>query len=328
MAPAVLDEIVSGIPKFSDPNMLVGTETADDAGVYRLSDDIAIINTVDYFTPIVDDPYTFGAIAVTNSLSDVYSMGGVPRTALNIVLWDKTLPTSALGDILRGGAETLQKAGCTLVGGHSVEAPELMYGTAVTGVVHPDQFVRNCDARVGDALVLSKPLGVGILATAAKFDKIRFDQLQPAIDGMTLLNNGAGEVLREFGAHAATDITGFGLLGHAHEMAEGSGLAIEIHADSVPALDLVLEQIADGIHTAACGTNKEYLGDAIAFDDSVTPEWRQLLMEAETSGGLLLSVDPSQADDVVDALKLKGCAQAAVVGRVIEGESGRIEVRA
>ncbi len=324
----MLDEIVSGIPRFSDPNMLVGTETADDAGVYRLSDDIAIINTVDYFTPIVDDPYTFGVVAVTNSLSDVYSMGGVPRTALNIVLWDKTLPTRALGDILRGGADTLHKAGCTLVGGHSVEAPELMYGTAVTGVVHPDQFVRNCDAKVGDALVLSKPLGVGILTTAAKFDKIRFDQLQPAIDGMTMLNSGAGEVLREFGAHAATDITGFGLLGHAHEMAAGSGLTIEIHADSVPALDLVIEQIGAGIYTQASGTNKEYLGDTISFDDAVTPEWRQLLMEAETSGGLLMSVDPGQADKVVEALKLKGCSQAAVVGRVIEGESGRIEVRA
>ncbi|MBT3269398.1 selenide, water dikinase SelD [Candidatus Poribacteria bacterium] len=324
----MLDEIVSAIPKFADPNMLVGTETADDAGVYRLSDDLAIINTVDYFTPIVDDPYTFGVIAVTNSLSDVYSMGGVPRTALNIVLWDKTLPTSALGDILRGGADTLHKAGCALVGGHSVEAPELMYGTAVTGVVHPDEFVRNCDAQVGDTLILSKPLGVGILTTSAKYDKISAAQLQPAIDSMSMLNDGAGEVLREFGAHAATDITGFGLLGHAHEMAAGSGLAIELHADAVPALDHVIEQIGQGVYTMVCGTNKEYLGDAIAFDDGVAPEWQQLLMEAETSGGLLLSVEPGKAADVVEGLKMKGCSQAAVVGRVIDGESGRIEVRA
>ena len=308
--------------------MLVGTETADDAGVYRLTDDLAIINTVDYFTPIVDDPYTFGVVAVTNSLSDVYSMGGVPRTALNIVLWDKTLPTSALGDILRGGADTLHKAGCALVGGHSVEAPELMYGTAITGVVHPDEFVRNCDAKVGDALVLSKPLGVGILTTSAKFDKIRPDQLQPAIDSMCMLNSGAGEVLREFSAHAATDITGFGLLGHAHEMAAGSGLAMEIHASAAPVLDMVIDQIGQGIHTQASQTNKEYLGDKVQFDDGVPPEWRQLLLEAETSGGLLMAVDPATADDVVEALKLKGCSQAAVVGAVVDGESGHITVRA
>lgn len=317
---------MGGLPRFLDPRLLVGMETSDDAGIYLLADDLAIINTVDYFTPIVDDPFTFGAIAVTNGLSDVYSMGGVPRTALNIVLWDKTLPPWVLNEILRGGAETLHRAGCALVGGHSVEATELMYGVAVTGTVHPQRFVRNCDAVVGDVLILTKPLGVGILATAAKYDEIRDDQLQPAIDSMLALNDAAAEVMREYGARASTDITGFGLLGHAHEVAKGSGVAIEIHAEHAPILDHVLTLIAQDTRTRASRTNREFLGDYLAFDAGVSVEWQQALLEAETSGGLLLAFPPERADAALVALRSRGCSHAAIVGRVVEGRAGALRV--
>lgn len=301
-------------------------ETADDAGVYRLRDEVALVHTVDFFTPIVDDPYTFGAIAVVNALSDVYAMGGTPLTALNVVLWDKTLPEAVLGEILRGGAETLQRAGCVLVGGHSVEAPELMYGVAVTGTVHPRHLLRNNGAQPGDLLLLTKPLGVGVLTTAAKYDEIAEEELQPAIASMLTLNDVSAEVMLAFGAHASTDVTGFGLLGHLFEMAKGSGVAAEVWAHRVPVLDKVLELIRRETRTRAPRLNRAYLGEALHIETSVPQEWRQLLLEAETSGGLLVAFPPERAEAALGELHRRGVRTAALIGKLFAGEPGTLHV--
>jgi len=301
-------------------------ETADDAGVYRLTDEVALVNTVDFFTPIVDDPYTFGAIAVANALSDLYSMGGKPLTALNLVMWDKTLPDEVLGEILRGGAETLQRAHCALVGGHSVDAPELMYGVALTGTVHPARIVRNCDAQTGDVLILTKPLGVGILATAAKYDEIAPEALQPAIDSMLTLNDVSAGVMLDLGAHASTDVTGFGLLGHLYEMAKGSGKALEISVQRVPVLDGVLSLIRQGTRTRAPRLNRAYIGEGLQFDEDVPEEWRQLLLEAETSGGLVLAFPPNRAAAALEELRRRGVSFASVIGQVTDGPPGVVRV--
>ena len=230
--------MLHGLPATDDPNLLVGIETSDDAGVYQLTEDLAIINTTDYFTPIVDDPYTYGAIAATNSLSDVYSMGGVPKTALNITYWPKDqLDFEILGEILRGGAEKVKEAGAVSLGGHTVTSKELMYGLAVTGIVHPDRVVRNFGAKPGDGLILTKQLGTGILTTGLKFDKVSDDVLPQIVESMGRLNASASEVMQKHGVHACTDITGFGLLGHGSEMAQGNDVRLEIFADKVPYFD-------------------------------------------------------------------------------------------
>jgi len=322
----VLEHVLGALPKFADPNLIVGMETADDAGVYRLADDLAIIHTVDYFTPIVDDPYTFGGIAIANALSDVYSMGGTPRTALNIVLWDKTLPTEVLGDILRGGADMLLRAGCTLVGGHSVDSPELMYGAAVTGTVHPGRVIRNCDAMPGDVLILTKPLGVGILATAAKYDGIGSDELQPAVDSMMTLNDLAAQVMLDHHGRASTDVTGFGLVGHGYEMAKGSGCGLELIANRVPVLDGVLRLINAGTHTRAPGLNRAYVGSLLHCSDGVDSHRAQLMLEAETSGGLLIAFPADHANAALDAMRAAGLAYASVVGTVIDAPAGTVRI--
>ena len=221
-----------------DPNLLVGTETSDDAGVYQLSEELAIINTTDYFTPIVDDPYDYGAIAATNSLSDVYSMGGIPKTALNITCWPKDqLDLGILHDVLRGGADKVKQAKAVSLGGHTVTSQELMYGLAVTGVVHPDRIVRNFGAKPGDALILTKRLGVGILTTGLKFNKISETVLPEIVESMARLNASASEVMQQHNVHACTDITGFGLLGHGFEMAQGNGVRLEFFAEKIPVFD-------------------------------------------------------------------------------------------
>ncbi len=310
-----------------DPNLLVGTETSDDAGVYRLTDDLAIINTVDYFTPIVDDPYTFGAIAATNSLSDVYSMGGVPKTALNIVYWPKDrLDLEILGEILRGGAEKVKEAGAVLVGGHTVDAPELMYGLAVTGVVHPQQIARNYGAQPGDVLILTKRLGVGILTTGLKMKKISDDVLSRVVESMTRLNRTASEVMQKYGVHACTDITGYGLLGHGFEMANGNGVRLEIFAEKVPHFDEAPQLVKKGIYTRAYRANSEFLGDRVTFAPSVSEEMRHILLEAETSGGLLIALPEANANDALAELHNRDCPEAAVIGRVAGSSKAEIYV--
>ena len=310
-----------------DPNLLVGIETSDDAGVYQLTPDLAIINTTDYFTPIVDDPYTYGAIAATNSLSDVYSMGGVPNTALNISYWPKDqLDFEILGEILRGGAEKVKEAGAVSLGGHTVTSQELMYGLAVTGVVHPDRVVRNFGAKPGDALILTKQLGIGILTTGLKFDKVGADVLPQIVESMVRLNASAAEVMQKHCVHACTDITGFGLLGHGFEMAQGNGVRLEIFVDKVPYFDDAPRLVKEKTYTRAYLANTKFLEEAVTFTAGVSEEMRHILMEAETSGGLLFALPETEVDEALAELHARDCREAAVVGRVAEASEAEIYV--
>ncbi len=307
--------------------MLVGTETSDDAGIYRISDDIALVNTVDYFTPIVDDPYTFGAIAATNSLSDVYSMGGVPKTALNITCWPKDdLDLSILGDIIRGGADKAVESGTALVGGHTVDSPELMYGLAVTGIVHPEKFVKNYGARPGDVLVLTKNLGVGILTTGLKFNKISDDVLPQLVESMTRLNASASSVMLKYNASACTDVTGYGLLGHASEMAGGNDVRLQINSSDVPFFEDAPALVAKKTYTQAYLANTKFLSDKVTFRSSVSEAMRHILMEAETSGGLLFALPAEDADAAVQELHANDCPEAAIIGEVVAADGAHIEV--
>jgi selenide,water dikinase len=320
----VLAQVLRGVPKPTDPNLLVGSDHFDDAGVYRLDDDTAIVTTVDFFPPLVDDAYQFGRIAAANSLSDIYAMGGRPICALNIVGFpDQELSFEVLGEILRGGAERVAAAGAVVAGGHSVRDSEIKFGLAVTGVIHPDRILTNAGARVGDVLILTKPLGSGSLTTAAKQGKINQADLAEAIEVMTDLNAAACEaaiavgVNCESGVHAATDITGFGLIGHAHELAEASGVTIEIDAKAVPLMKRVLELAAMGVVTRAAKSNFEYIGSR--FENRGADETLvKVLADAQTSGGLLLSVSSDRADALLQGLIRRQTRAAVVVGRAVE----------
>ncbi len=285
------------------------------------------MNTVDYFTPIVDDPYTFGAIAATNSLSDVYSMGGVPKTALNITCWPKDdLDLEILGDIVRGGAEKAIESGAALVGGHTVDSPELMYGLAVTGVVHPNKFVKNYGARLGDVLILTKNLGIGILTTGLKFNKISDEILPQVVESMTRLNASASQVMLKNGVTACTDVTGYGLLGHASEMAEGNNVRLQIDSSAVPFFDDAPSLVAKKTYTQAYLANTKFLSDKVTFKSSVSAEMQHILMEAETSGGLLFALPAENADAAIKELRTNDCPEASVIGEVVGTDAAHIEV--
>ncbi len=282
---------------------------------------------MDYFTPIVDDPYTFGAIAATNSLSDVYSMGGVPKTALNITCWPKDdLDLSILGDIIRGGADKAVESGTALVGGHTVDSPELMYGLAVTGIVHPEKFVKNYGARPGDVLVLTKNLGVGILTTGLKFNKISDDVLPQLVESMTRLNASASSVMLKYNASACTDVTGYGLLGHASEMAGGNDVRLQINSSAVPFFEDAPALVAKKTYTQAYLANTKFLSDKVTFRSSVSEAMRHILMEAETSGGLLFALPVEDADAAVQELHANDCPEAAIIGEVVAADGAHIEV--
>ena len=282
---------------------------------------------MDYFTPIVDDPYTFGAIAATNSLSDVYSMGGVPKTALNITCWPKDdLDLSILGDIIRGGADKAVESGTALVGGHTVDSPELMYGLAVTGIVHPEKFVKNYGARLGDVLVLTKNLGVGILTTGLKFNKISDDVLPQLVESMTRLNASASSVMLKYNASACTDVTGYGLLGHASEMAGGNDVRLQINSSDVPFFEDAPALVAKKTYTQAYLANTKFLSDKVTFRSSVSEAMRHILMEAETSGGLLFALPAEDADAAVQELHANDCPEAAIIGEVVAADGAHIEV--
>lgn len=282
---------------------------------------------MDYFTPIVDDPYTFGAVAATNSLSDVYSMGGVPRTALNITCWPKDdLDLSILGEIVKGGADKAAESGAALVGGHTVDSPELMYGLAVTGVVHPEKFVKNYGARPGDVLILSKNLGIGILTTGLKFNKIGDEVLPQVVESMTRLNATASQVMLKYGATACTDVTGYGLLGHASEMAEGNNVRLQIESSAVPYFDAAPSLVAKKTYTQAYLANTKFLSEKVTFKSSVSEEMRHILMEAETSGGLLFALPSENADAAINELRGLDCSEASVIGEVVDANTAHIEV--
>ncbi len=303
----------------------MGTATADDAGVYQLTDDTALIQTVDFFTPLVDDPYTFGQIAAANSLSDVYAMGGRPLTALNIVAFPScSLPPEALLAILKGGYDKVAEAGAIIVGGHTIDDPEVKYGLSVTGVIHPARVWTNAAARAGDALVLTKPLGTGVLATAAKAELFATG-VAAATVSMATLNRAAAEAAAGFAVHACTDVTGFGFLGHLSEMTTAGGLRAEIDSRALPFFPEAPEAAAMGLVPAGAYANREYL-TKISFAAAVPENLRDLCFDPQTSGGLLLCLPAAEAPALVAALHEAGVAAAAIVGRITGKGDGEIDV--
>lgn len=313
-------QVLRQLRRWSHPDLLVGTETLDDAGVFRVSDELALVQTVDFFPPLVNDPYAFGQIAAANALSDVYAMGGEPLTALNIVGFpDKELPSETLVAILNGGGDKVRESGAVVVGGHSVRDAEVKYGLAVTGRVHPQRIWTNAAARPGDLLVLTKPLGSGVLCSAAKSGAMHEDELGEAIAVMTALNRGARDAAAGTGVDACTDVTGFGLVGHAFEMAEGSGVSIELHASAVPLMKRALEFARSGVLTRASNTTRTHLGERLEVEGGVEAALAGVLMDAQTSGGLLLSVAANRAAALLSALRDAGTPCAAVVGQVGAG---------
>ena len=321
---AELRSVMERVSPATDERVLVGYGSSDDAGVYLLRDDLAIVSTVDFFTPIVDDPYDFGRIAATNALSDVYAMGGTPLCALNIVAFPEDLDLEILAQILEGGATVARSAGTAVIGGHTIKDAEPKYGMAVTGVVDPKRIVTNANARPGDALVLTKPLGTGILTTALKRGAIEPSDLEQAVRAMTTLNAAAARAMLAAGARAATDITGFGLLGHGGGMARASGVRLEIDSGAVPFMDRVLTLIEDGVVPGGTRHNAETHAAFTEFAPSVPDAVRIGLSDAQTSGGLLISVSRDRVDTLTLELQKSGTL-AAIVGDVREGAG--IEVR-
>jgi selenide,water dikinase len=310
------------------PDLLVGTETLDDAGVFRVSDELALVQTVDFFPPLVDDPRDFGRIAAANALSDVYAMGGEPMTALNIVCFpDKALDFNVLAAILNGGAEVVARAGAVIVGGHSVRDEEIKYGLAVTGRVHPRRFLTNAGARPGDMLVLTKPIGSGVLTSAAKSGKLRQDDLREAILVMSALNRPGRDAAMAVGVNACTDVTGFGLIGHAFEMACGSKLSILLDASAVPLMEHTLAMADQGVVTRAHLGTREHLAECLVVDAGVDETRLKVLLDAQTSGGLLLSVAPDRCEALAAELQMRDALCAAIIGRTEPGDAGRIHVR-
>jgi selenide, water dikinase len=315
---ALLAPLVQALPQPDDPNLMVGVSTSDDAGVYRLRDDLALVQTADFFTPIVDDPYDFGRIAATNALSDVYAMGGRPVSALNLVAWSVAeLGSEMLGEVLRGGHDVVAAAGAVIVGGHTIDDPEPKYGLAVTGVIDPADLITNAGGRAGDALVLTKPLGAGAVTTSLKKGLVTEDVLAAAVEVMTELNAAAARAARAAGAHGMTDVTGFGLLGHLHELTLASSVAAVVEAASVPAIEGARELLEDDRSVAGGSrNNRRYAEEFATFADEVEEVDRRLVTDAMTSGGLLVAVSPDRAGEL----------PGAVVGRLIDGEPGTITV--
>jgi selenide,water dikinase len=325
--PGYLLPLLGLLPEVRDPNVLVGSATSDDAAVYKLSDDLALVLTTDFFTPIVDRPYDFGAVAAANALSDVYAMGGRPLTALNLVGFpDQKLPVEVLAEILRGAADKAAEAGIAVVGGHTIKAEEPIFGLAVVGTVHPRKVLTNAGARPGDALVLTKPLGLGVITTAAKNGEDRLGAIADAIRVMATLNRAAAEVLAAAEVHALTDVTGFGLLGHLRNVTAASGVTARVWADAVPVLPAAREYVGAGIAPGGTHANWKFLADWVTYAPDVAKEEQLLLCDAQTSGGLLASVPATAAGGLVRALHAAGVTAAAVVGRVEGAGSGRITV--
>jgi selenide,water dikinase len=307
------------------PYLLVGTETGDDAAVYRLNDETALILTVDFFPPITDDPFEFGSIAAANSLSDVSAMGGRPLLALNIVGFPTSLDKAILGQVLRGGYTKASEAGCLIVGGHTVDDPEPKYGLSVVGIVEPGKQVTNAGARPGDALVLTKPLGTGIITTAGKQGRVSPEALQGAVTAMATLNRAAAEAMVKVGAHAATDITGFGLMGHLKSMVKGSRVGAQVQLGRVPVLPGTWELLEQGVAPGGTHRNRQSVADAVQWHPDLTEREQLLLCDAQTSGGLLISVAGDKKEALLSELKAAGVGVAAVVGEITEGPEGQIK---
>jgi selenide, water dikinase len=333
LSPAILDSVLKRLPRQVDSNVLVGFETSDDAAVYRLSDDLAIVQTVDFFTPIVDDPSLFGQVAAANSLSDVYAMGGRPISALTIVAFPTSGAPEILEAILRGGLSKMSEASCTVVGGHSIRDDELKFGYAVTGVIHPGKIWKNIGARPGDLLLFTKPLGTGVIATALKQGLAEQAWVAAATDSMTRLNGDAATALHEVEAmkngespiHAVTDVTGFGLLGHAREMAVGSAVSMKINHKQIAYLPGAVEAARGHFFSGGLKNNRDFCEGCVNFVDQVTEEFRALLFDPQTSGGLLVSIAPDSAEAAIAALK-RFDVSAQIIGEIIPRRSPLIEI--
>ncbi len=327
IGPSDLQEVLRGLSfREPHPNLLVGLDTNDDAGVYRLNDDLALVQTVDFFTPIVDDPYSFGQVAAANALSDVYAMGGTPLTVLNIVAFPiNKLEKSVLAEILKGAGDKVAESGATLVGGHSIEDNEPKFGLAVTGTIHPANIRTNAGAKPGDRLILTKPIGVGILTTSIKKDLLSEAEIHNVTAVMATLNKTASEVMAGFEVHACTDVTGFGLLGHASEMAKGSGVGIEIERSKVKILPRVRELAEAGQVPGGTKKNYAHIADSVTYASGLDEIDQWILCDAVTSGGLLMAVKGEQADELLKAL-LEAGVDAFEFGRTTDRHPGQIEV--
>jgi selenide, water dikinase len=317
--------VLGKLARQHDPNVLVGFDTADDAGVYKISADQALVQTVDFFTPIVDDPYTFGQIAATNSLSDVYAMGGRPLSALAMVCFPEKGDLDILERILAGGLSKMMEAGCAVIGGHSVRDPEIKFGYAVTGTIHPERVWKNATAREGDRLILTKALGTGVISTAIKRGEAKQTWIDAATKSMTTLNARASEIAARFRVHAATDITGFGLIGHLREVAKGSGVSIRINAASVPLLEGAIECVRAGFVPGGLNANRDFAECLVGYDGEVPDVIKTLLFDPQTAGGLLLSVGAEDSSALAGELKGAGML-AAEIGEIQPGGKPLIRV--
>jgi selenide, water dikinase len=319
--------VLSGLPEQPrDENVLVGFDKADDAGVYLLRDDLAIVQTVDFFTPIVDDPYVYGQIAALNSINDVWAMAGTPLTALAITCFPKKgVDPAILGEIMRGGLQTLNKYGVTLIGGHSVDSEQIMFGYAVTGVIDPAKIATNAGARPGDVIILTKPIGTGVISTGIKFGQASPEKVAASVETMLTPGRYAAEAMREFGVKGATDVTGFALLGHAWEMAKASKVTIEVDAGAVPWLQGALELATAGMLTSGNKTNRDYVGGDIKIEDSVDEDLIRLLFDPQTAGGMLISVAPGQVQKMLERLN-EQYPRAVIIGGVVDKAEHAIKV--
>ncbi len=327
MGPEDLAEVLKDLPIPKSPKVLVGLETSDDAGVYQLTDDIALVQTADFFSPIVDDPFTFGQIAVANALSDVYAMGGKPLTALNLVAFPiKTLPPSVLKEILRGGLSKMVEAEVALIGGHTVEDPEVKYGLSVTGIIHPGKILTNTGAKPGDQLILTKPIGTGIIATALKGGMASEESVSRMVKSMTALNKEAAKWMPTFGAHACTDITGFGLIGHAIEMVLGSQVGMVIHSKRIPIFPEALEYAKLGMVPGGARSNRDFFSCRVQILSDISDLLLDLFYDPQTSGGLLISLPSDKAEELVQTLKKEENIDAVVVGSVVAEPLGKIQI--
>jgi selenide,water dikinase len=321
LAPGDLAQVLSKLPKQPSENVIVGFSTADDAGVFRLSDDTALVQTLDFFTPVADDPFVYGQVAAVNSLNDVYAMGGTPLTALSIVCYPQKGDWDILGEILAGGQSAMNAENVVVIGGHSVDDQEMKFGYAVTGIIHPDRVITNAGARPGDVIVLTKPIGTGAINTAVKKGIASAETIAAAIEAMTTSASTASKAMQKVGASACTDITGFGLLGHAYEMARASNATFEIRSDAVPLLPDVLDLIRQGMLTRGDKNNRDYVGDTVNISSGVSGEMQSALFDPQTAGGLMISLSEVNVDEF-----LRNIPDAKQIGTVREPGAYLIEV--
>lgn len=319
--------MLKGMPALSDPRILAGSHYSDDAAIFKINETTTIVQTLDFFPPVVDDPYSFGQISAANSLSDIYAMGGTPLTALNIVGFPPKLGYDILAQILKGGIDKANEAGVFILGGHSVKDNEVKYGLSVTGILTGKSFTPNRRAMPGDALVLTKPIGTGIIATGIKKGIVDEELEKRTVKYMSTLNKAASELMMKHDANSATDITGFGLLGHAHKMAEASKVSLEVESDKVPLISGVMDILNQGAYPGGSSTNRAYTESHISWDDNVEENMKKILADAQTSGGLLISIPKAKAGALLEELKSGPHPEARIVGRVVEKRDRTIYVK-